>query len=86
MRTGTLNGNIIILFFFTNSKSDKKHKFSIKFEVIKFFLGCLNFRPRNSKILKTGFQKMLLQIIETFPLLPKFWFTSSISFNGSTEY
>ena len=66
VRKGISKGNIIILFFFTNSKSDKKHKFSIKFEVIKFFLGCLNFKPRNSKTLKTGFQKMLLQIIETF--------------------
>ena len=37
VRIGMLKGSKIILFFFTNSKSDKKHKFSTKFEVIRFF-------------------------------------------------
>ena len=60
-----------MFFFFTISKSDKKHKFSTKFAVIRFLLGCLNLRPRNSKRLKIGVHNILLQINETFPLFSK---------------
>ena len=79
-------GNNIIFFCFNNSKSDKKHRLWIKLVVIKFLLGCLNFKPKDSNKLNNGFQNTLFVIILILQSESIELFIFFNNFIGSLEY